>query len=239
MPIKSINGLILEKMVKNGLNNIRLHEKEINDMNVFPVADGDTGRNMRLTLENGVKSAKSGKHLGEYLKGLSEGMLFGARGNSGVILSQLFKGFYNELARDGIVNPYELRDALIAGYRNAYKAVLRPVEGTILTVAREAIENVKTQVYRGSSIEDVLSLYLTEARESLKRTPDLLGVLKEAGVVDSGAFGYIVIVEGMLKALYGEMIEAEGEPLPAATETKVGYFDENSPFTLGYCMELQ
>ena len=134
-----INGYDFQSMIQSGLNNIRLAEQRVNSMNVFPVADGDTGTNMRLTLENGFKRAQQVKHLGLYLKDLAAGMLLGARGNSGVILSQLFKGMSIELERKGIVNPGEFRDAFITGYRTAYKAVVNPVEGTILTVAREGV----------------------------------------------------------------------------------------------------
>ena len=113
MKLERINGVIFEAMVKGGYNNLCLHEKEINDMNIFPVPDGDTGYNMRMTLENGIKHARSNKHLGEYLNELSHGMLLGARGNSGVILSQLFLGIYNELKSCGIANPNELRNAFV------------------------------------------------------------------------------------------------------------------------------
>ena len=204
-----INGLIFEKMMRNALNNIYVHEKEINDMNVFPVADGDTGTNMRLTLENGLNKASSDKHLGKYLKSLSTGMLLGARGNSGVILSQLFKGMYLELKNDSIVNPGEFRDAFISGYKTAYKAVLRPVEGTILTVCRLGIENIKADIKGHISIKETFKLYLEELNKSLELTPNLLPVLKEADVLDSGAKGYIVIVEGMYKYLLGQIIERD------------------------------
>ena len=141
-----INGYDFQLMVQSGLNNIRLAEQRVNSMNVFPVADGDTGTNMRLTLENGFKRAQQTRHLGLYLKDLSGGMLLGARGNSGVILSQIFKGMSNALINKGIVNPGELRDSFILGYKTAYKAVVNPVEGTILTVAREGIEEVRYQI---------------------------------------------------------------------------------------------
>lgn len=142
MKIQRIDGALFEKMVRGGLANIALHEREINDMNVFPVPDGDTGYNMRQTLENGISHAESDKHLGNYLKQLSKGMLLGARGNSGVILSQLFRGFAEELERDSLADAGEIKSALIAAYKTAYSAVAHPVEGTVLTVAREGIENV-------------------------------------------------------------------------------------------------
>lgn len=240
MNTKHIDGTVLARMLENGLNHLRNHEKEINDMNVFPVPDGDTGINMRLTLENGLKRAEVRPHLGEYLRDVSAGMLLGARGNSGVILSQLFQGMAQSLARDGIVNVNEMSDALVAGYKAAYRAVIRPVEGTILTVAREGIENVRQQSTRGMTFENLFSLYLAEMRKSLSFTPEVLTVLKEAGVVDSGAYGYITIVEGMVKALYGETVVcADGAPVP---ETPVvpdaNAFNADSEFTFGYCMEF-
>ena len=205
----TINGITFEKMMLNALNNLYNHEKEINDMNVFPVADGDTGTNMRLTLENGINHASKDKHLGNYLKNLSTGMLLGARGNSGVILSQLFKGMYSELKSDSIVNPGEMRDALIKGYQTAYKAVLKPVEGTILTVAREGIENIKNQIKGRISQEETFKIYVNELNKQLKLTPNILPILKEANVLDSGAKGYVVIVEGMYKYLLGQIIERD------------------------------
>ena len=234
-----LNGDIFRKMVLSGLNNLINHEKEVNGMNVFPVADGDTGTNMRLTLENGYKKATPNTHLGLYLKELSSGMLLGARGNSGVILSQLFKGFYLSLARDSIADPREIRDALIRAYKNAYTAVIKPVEGTILTVAREGIEKIKTQISNDIPYHRVFDLYLAEMRRSLQTTPDLLPILKDAGVLDRGGYGYILILEGMCKSLAGDDVSStyvEAEITPEVK--KEVFFDENSSFEQGYCMEF-
>ena len=235
----TINGFIFEEMVLNGLHNLINHEKEINAMNVFPVADGDTGTNMRLTLENGYKRAGHQQHLGLYLKELSAGMLLGARGNSGVILSQLFKGIAQSLARCGMANPREIKEALILAYQTAYQAVINPVEGTILTVAREGIEHTKDQVFGKVRIDSVFNMYLAEMKVSLEKTPTILPVLKEAGVLDSGAYGYIIIVEGMLKGLLGEKIETGLEEIQKQEESASPiFFDENSEFNEGYCMEF-
>ena len=235
----TINGFVFEEMVLNGLNNLINHEKEINAMNVFPVADGDTGTNMRLTLENGYKKASHQEHLGLYLKELSAGMLLGARGNSGVILSQLFKGIAISLARCGMANPREIKEALILAYKTAYQAVINPVEGTILTVAREGIDKIKEQIFGKIKIDSVFSMYLAEMRVSLEKTPTILPVLKEAGVLDSGAYGYITIIEGMYKALIGEKIETGKEAIKKQeTETNPIFFNENSEFVEGYCMEF-
>ena len=237
-----IDGYLFEEMILNGLNNLINHEKEINAMNVFPVADGDTGTNMRLTIENGYKRAGHIQHLGQYLKELSSGMLLGARGNSGVILSQLFKGIAQSLARDSIANPREIKEALVLAYQTAYSAVVKPVEGTILTVAREGIEHTKTQVFGRITVATVFAMYLAEMRITLEKTPTMLPVLKEAGVLDSGAYGYIIIIEGMHKALLGEKIETDQ---PVKIEKKENndidngiFFDENSSFDEGYCMEF-
>ncbi len=235
----TINGLTFQGMLKNALFNLINAEKELNSMNVFPVADGDTGTNMRLTLEHGYKKAKKNKHLGEYLKEVASGMLLGARGNSGVILSQLFKGMSNELESKGIVNPKELKNALISAYKVAYNAVINPVEGTILTVAKEGIENIKSLIQGDITIAQTMELYLSEMNKSLKETPNLLPTLKEANVLDSGAYGYIKIVEGMNKFLNGEILDGtEISEIEQKVEFSQPFFDENSQFVEGYCTEF-
>ena len=241
---RKINGVQFENMLKNGLQNLRKHEADVNKLNVFPVPDGDTGTNMCLTLGNGIKHAKTNASIGLYAKTLSEGMLLGARGNSGVILSQFFKGVYTELARCAFAGPGELRNALIRGYRTAYSSVVKPVEGTILTVMREGIEHIRGQITRNSSIEEILAMYIAEMKKTLSYTPEMLDVLKEAGVVDSGGQGYIYIVEGMLKYLYGDVYRsnektAAGEPVNQGSgEIDFSIFNENSVFEDGYCMEF-
>lgn len=238
MKIKRINGLVFEKMVKNALANLQNNESQINEMNVFPVTDGDTGTNMLLTLAHGIEHAESNAHLGNYLRQLSEGMLLGARGNSGVILSQIFKGFYEELESDSIADVSELRDAFVRAYKTAYKSVTRPVEGTILTVAREGIENIRSQIGRNVFVPSLFSMYLAELRKSLANTPEMLPVLKDANVVDSGGYGYVLIIEGMEKSLYGEEIVARTVPEIQVKKTNNTLFNENSTFELGYCMEF-
>ncbi|WP_407386231.1 DAK2 domain-containing protein [Ruminococcus sp.] len=240
MPNKRINGIHLEKMMKNGLAALQRREQEVNRLNVFPVPDGDTGTNMVLTLLNGVRYATSSEDCGVYLRGLSDGMLLGARGNSGVILSQFFHGFAVETARSPIIGPGELRAGLIRGYRAAYDAVVHPVEGTILSVMREGIEHIRSQITRTSTIESILSMYIAEMRKTLSFTPEMLSVLKEAGVVDSGAYGFILIFEGMLKCLYGEVIDLAEQPEQPSEKPLVdlSLFNEKSEFTDGYCTEF-
>ncbi len=242
---RKINGVQFENMLKNGLQNLSRHETEVNDLNVFPVPDGDTGTNMCLTLGNGIRYAKTNPSIGLYSKTLSEGMLLGARGNSGVILSQFFKGVYSELARCAFAGPGEMRNALIRGYRTAYESVIKPVEGTMLTVAREGIEHIRGQITRNTSIEEILSMYIAEMKKTLSYTPEMLDVLKEAGVIDSGGQGFIYIFEGMLKYLYGEVYrtnEKTAQKEHRAPETgsnpDFSLFNENSSFEDGYCMEF-
>lgn len=238
-----MDGTLFEVMIKNGYTNLRNHEREINKMNIFPVPDGDTGFNMRQTLENGIKNAKPDKYLGEYLKGLSKGMLLGARGNSGVILSQLFSGIAKEVERNGYINAGELKNALVRAYKTAYSAVQHPVEGTILTVAREGIEGIRSQIRRGTTVSMVFSAYLAEMKKSVYRTPEMLGVLKEAGVLDSGAVGYVTIFEGMIKGMYGETVQPLFEVDEEITaenakgSVKTG-LSKDGVFEYGYCLEF-
>ena len=246
MNTKRIDGSLFEKMIRAGLNSLCHCEKEINALNVFPVADGDTGTNMRLTLENGIRCAQPTKELNDYLKALSSGMLLGARGNSGVILSQLFKGIYLELSRCSAASPVELRNAFIRGYKAAYESVINPVEGTILTVAREGIEQATKQQRRPLDVESLLTAYLSSMEISLAATPDVLPILAEMGVVDSGAKGYIAIIQGMLDQLTGGAEKAAGSYAPASVQHAVptvpaqdlSKFTENSDFIEGYCMEF-
>ena len=245
MKTRVINGILFEKMLRNGLNNLCSHEEELNSLNVYPVADGDTGTNMRLTLEHGLEKSRRSRHAGIFLMSLSNGMLLGARGNSGVILSQLFKGMAVALMKDVATNPGRIRNALIRGYRQAYEAVIHPVEGTILTVAREGVENIRSQVSRDITLEMFFSLYIAEMRRSLERTPQLLDVLKDAGVTDSGALGYIYIIEGMQKYLYGEVIPSNRKRRKKPADSGITdiaddetLFNETSIFEDGYCLEF-
>lgn len=250
MSTKRIDGTLFEKLILGGLYSLTRCERELNSLNVFPVADGDTGTNMRLTLENGIRCAQPSKALNEYLKALSSGMLLGARGNSGVILSQLFKGIYLELSRCSAASVVELRNAFIRGYKVAYESVIKPVEGTILTVSREGIE-LASQQRRFNDIEALLTSYVANMELSLASTPKLLPVLAEMGVVDSGGKGYIAIISGMLEALTGSVPQKAPEarpsaaehsalvpPAPASPMPDLSKFNENSDFVEGYCTEF-
>ena len=232
-------------MLANGAASLQAAEKDLNAMNVFPVADGDTGTNMLTTLRNGLKLAPDTEILSEYLKAVSSGMLLGARGNSGVILSQIFKGIYLELSRRSSASPIDIRNSFIRGYKAAYEAVIHPEEGTILTVCREGIEQVTRQVKHIPDVETLLRSYLSYMEISLAKTPEILPVLAEMGVVDSGAKGYITLVRGMADALdnviytpsnINQAGEREKTPSPFSTDYSV--FNADSTFSEGYCMEF-
>ena len=177
--MKSINGLILKQMIISGANNLYNSYPEIDALNVFPVPDGDTGTNMNLTISSGAKEVANRNDDDVYTiaKSFSKGLLMGARGNSGVILSQIFKGFAVALENKVTISSVDLAEAFYKGQQVAYKAVMRPVEGTILTVIRESSTYIYEHVKPTMTIEKVMELLLKEARASLKRTPDLLPVL--------------------------------------------------------------
>lgn len=232
-----LNGSIFKAMLENGANNLANHYQEVDSLNVFPVPDGDTGTNMSLTFSAGVKDALQvdSSSISDVAKSLSKGLLMGARGNSGVITSQIFRGLFQ--AVDGMeeVTPIELAEAFVLGARVAYKAVMRPVEGTILTVIREASDYTLdyTKNKEDISLDEVMIKLVEEAKASLVRTPELLPVLKEVGVVDSGGAGLVYILEGFLKALQGEMILRD-ESVVETTSAASGV--ENDEF--GYCTEF-
>lgn len=207
--MKVINGQKFKMLVLSATNNLYNHYPEINALNVFPVPDGDTGMNMNLTMSSGAKeiSNRNDKSIYEIAKTFSRGLLMGARGNSGVITSQIFRGFADALKDKEEINVFELAEAFDNSRKVAYKAVIKPVEGTILTVIRESSAYLLSHVNEKMSIEDSLEMILNEARQSLERTPNLLPVLKEVGVVDSGGAGLVKILEGMYSAINGDFIE--------------------------------
>ena len=222
MEVKKLNGELFRSLVINGCENLKLNYQYIDSLNVFPVPDGDTGTNMRLTIEGGVNEVLSyhEDNIYDMAKKISRGMLMGARGNSGVILSQLFRGISKGFEDKTQVDAIRLAHAIQKGVEQSYKAVMKPTEGTILTVAREGAEKMNKIANSKMSINEFFREYLAELKESLQRTPDLLPVLKEAGVVDSGGAGFVVIVEGMLKYLEGEVIDASKAQEEAEAEEK-------------------
>lgn len=244
MSNKKVSGDLFKKMVTNGAINLKNNHKEIDHLNVFPVPDGDTGTNMQMTMMAGVKefNATASESIVDVSKILSRGLLMGARGNSGVILSQFFRGVYSELSKidNGSVDTKEFIQSLVGGYQMAYRAVMDPVEGTILTVVRESAERVLKEQANLKSIDDVLRVYLEQAKETLIKTPELLPVLKEAGVVDSGGAGFVKIIEGMLMALEGTMLNMEDiipETLPQL-DFEGAHALGDIDIKYGYCTEF-
>lgn len=196
-------------MIISGANNLYNNYPEVDALNVFPVPDGDTGTNMNLTISSGAKEIATRNDASVYdvAKAFSHGLLMGARGNSGVILSQIFRGFAQGLKGKIEATAQDISDALLMGKEVAYKAVMRPVEGTILTVIRESSQALADSVYPDMPLDEALDILLKEARESLKRTQNLLPVLKKAGVVDSGGAGLCKIIEGFDLALHNQIVE--------------------------------
>ena len=238
MSLNQINGIIFKKMVINGANNLANHSKYVDELNVFPVPDGDTGTNMSMTMTAGASElmALNETSIAKVAKVLSRGLLMGARGNSGVILSQLFRGFATGLEGKDEATIEDLAKALESGVKTAYKAVMKPVEGTILTVARESAEVAVNQYENVESVEALYELVVKEMNISLAKTPDLLPVLKEVGVVDSGGQGLTYILEGFLKALLGETIDLEEQQIMAVQKNEKALSSEEVEF--GYCTEF-
>ncbi|MCQ2771780.1 MAG: DAK2 domain-containing protein [Bacilli bacterium] len=207
--MKTINGQDLKQLFLSGANNLFNHYPEIDQLNVFPVPDGDTGMNMNLTMTSGAKEIqnRNDTDISEIAKAFSKGLLMGARGNSGVITSQIFKGFSVGIEGKQQITVREMVDAFISAKEVAYKAVMKPVEGTILTVIRESSSALVERIKKDTSFETALDILLEEAKKSLDHTPDLLPILKEVGVVDSGGAGLCVIFEGMAKAAHGKFVE--------------------------------
>lgn len=238
-----IDGEMLINMFRGGAAQLRSNAKEVNDLNVFPVPDGDTGDNMSMTMEGGVAALENlqSNNLADVMAQLSQGMLLGARGNSGVILSQFFAGM-----NKGFVQ-YEKADAKVVGHaleegvKQAYSSVITPTEGTILTVAREAVEFAVSRINEDSTITGLFYDLTTEMYASLQRTPEVLDVLKEAGVIDSGGAGLFYIMEGFYKILMGEEIDdgnSPSLPQPKAATVDLSAFGPDSELTYGYCTEL-
>lgn len=237
--MERISGKLFKDMLASGMNNLTNHSAEVDSLNVFPVPDGDTGTNMSLTFSSGVNDAIKVEedHVGKVAKVLSRGLLMGARGNSGVITSQIFRGFFQSVEHLEDMEALQLAQALVNGSRVAYRAVMRPVEGTILTVVREAADY--TYAYTVTEeITDcikVMEKMVLEANESLLRTPELLPVLAEVGVVDSGGKGLCIILEGFLSAMKGEVIAPSNDASSYdSAQTKI----EGGEEEFGFCTEF-
>lgn len=206
MTLQTIDGQKLAEMILQGAHHLNKNSQMIDALNVFPVPDGDTGTNMNLSMTSGAEEVKtvSENHAGAVAQALSKGLLMGARGNSGVILSQIFRGFGKAIEEKETLTTKDLSEGFQGGVTTAYKAVMKPVEGTILTVAKDSAEASVELAERNEDIITFMEGVVAAAKESLKRTPELLPVLKEVGVVDSGGQGLLTIYEGFLANLKGE-----------------------------------
>ena len=237
-----MNGFDLKQAVLSGSNNICTKKSYINDLNIFPVPDGDTGTNMSMTTTAAVKalSKTDSDEVGVIAKTIASAMLRGARGNSGVILSLLFRGFSDGLKGKAVANGKELVDALGLGVDAAYKAVMKPTEGTILTVARVGYEGGLEACEKTTDVAEVWEQVCISAEEALRKTPEYLPVLKKAGVVDAGGMGLYSIFEGMLSYFKdGEIVECDTASVQEELDnfsSTVAEFDEVINFT--YCTEF-
>ena len=236
-----LDGHLLAEMAQGGAATLHSNADEVNRLNVFPVPDGDTGDNMRMTIESGIAALESieSNDLAEVMTALSHGMLLGARGNSGVILSQFFAGVAKGFEGSERANPTTVANALEMGVKQAYSSVMTPTEGTILTVAREAVAYAKDRVSEESTLRTLFADLVKEMHGSLQRTQNILPALKEAGVVDSGGAGLLYIVEGFYRVLCGEKVEAlpEGDA-PKAKAVAFDSFGPDSVMEYGYCTEF-
>ena len=242
--MKSIDGIKFAEMVEMGAHHLYQNASYVDSLNVFPVPDGDTGTNMNLSMTSGAKETEVQKsaHIGKTAQALSKGLLMGARGNSGVILSQLFRGFGKFVEKEETIDVKTFAGAFQAGVDTAYKAVMKPVEGTILTVAREAAAKGVEVAEKETDMVKFMEAFITEAQASLNRTPDLLPVLKEVGVVDSGGQGLLFVYEGFLASLKGEPLPARNESslddLVNAEHHRVQDFMNTEDIVFGYCTEI-
>lgn len=235
-------------MVRVATHRIGKNAKFVNSLNVFPVPDGDTGTNMNLTIESGAKAVAENpsSKVGDLTESLSKGMLMGARGNSGVISSQLFRGFYKATQGMNTLTAQELANGFTNGVATAYKAVMKPVEGTILTVARVAAQDGANKANESDDVEEVMKAVVEGAKKALKSTPDLLPVLKQVGVVDSGGQGLLFIYEGFLEGLLGENFADQYQPDETEMDEMINAMHHQSvqsqlatqDIKNGYCTEI-
>ena len=241
MGTEKIDASLLAKMFLAGANNLEAKKEWINELNVFPVPDGDTGTNMSMTILAAAKEVGSleNKDMKSVAKAISSGSLRGARGNSGVILSQLFRGFTKVIANYEYMDTVILAEACEKAVETAYKAVMKPKEGTILTVARGAADKAIDMVEETDDLEVFIKAVIDEAERVLKKTPDMLPVLKQAGVVDSGGQGLVVVLQGAYDALMGKEIDYSSfeSAQTSGGITKISAKTE-AEIKFGYCTEF-
>lgn len=235
--ILEIDGYLYLNMLRAGAQNLNRYRTEVNDLNVFPIPDGDTGDNMFMTINAGSAKAEENQSVSVTADSAAKEMLMGARGNSGVILSRIFSGISKGIQDADSLDTNGFIKALRQGVKEAYSAVATPVEGTILTVYREGVEKVVEK--QPQSFDQLFDILLPELKDSLERTPDLLDVLREAGVVDSGGAGLLYIMQGMKEALSGAKFEALGlDGSSPAAHVDLDAFTEDSELEFGYCTEF-
>ncbi|MCR4617178.1 MAG: DAK2 domain-containing protein [Lachnospiraceae bacterium] len=232
-----IDGKLMAACVKSGAARLEKNEALINQLNVFPVPDGDTGSNMLTTLRGGLNAAKKTNHLGEYMSSLATGMLFGARGNSGVIFSQIFSGIAEKLKEKESATCAEMLEALENGSKVAYSSVVVPTEGTILTVVREGAEGFSGNGLENVNVWDFFKIYIENIKEALDKTPDLLPILKSAGVVDSGGYGFVKFFEGFTEAAIEGIASPDDEENITLPGFSAKWHDDANEEAFGFCTE--
>lgn len=246
--MKTITAQDFRAMVEIGEMRLSENAEFVNSLNVFPVPDGDTGTNMMLSFKSGAERVanSTATTVGDLAQDLAKGLLMGARGNSGVILSQLFRGFSKAVVGKDVITGEELAQAFTNGVETAYKAVMKPVEGTILTVARESAKRGVRKLETSNDIIEVMGSVLRGAEKSLAKTPDLLPVLKEVGVVDSGGQGLVFIYNGFFEALTGEAVPVQSLQSNKIDLTSVAHHESGVDYEhvstgdikFGYCTEI-
>lgn len=245
--MEKLDGQVLKQMILQAANHLSNHKEKVDALNVFPVPDGDTGTNMHLTFSSGANEIKneSSTDISEITQKFAKGLLMGARGNSGVILSQLFRGFSKAAESKSALNAEQLAQAFEKGVETAYKAVMKPVEGTILTVAKDAAQKATKVASASTDLTEVMDETLKEAKASLERTPTLLPVLKEVGVVDSGGQGLVYIYEAFLAVLEGRTTIETDSQEPSIEEMIRSEHHKSAQshlstdeITYGYCTEF-
>ena len=236
MNTEFLTGEMLLEMVRSGAECLQAHCDEVNDLNVFPIPDGDTGSNMLMTIQGGANTECSVERISDTAQNIARNMLLSARGNSGVILSQLFAGIADGLKNLDSAGLCDIENACKMGVERAYSSVVTPTEGTILTVSKEAFNSISGETF--NSVEEIFEHSLNEAKKALERTPEQLDVLKQAGVVDSGGAGLVYIIEGMQNSLLGK--KSSFKPVEAVSSNliDVDLFTADSELGFGYCTEL-
>ena len=239
METRTLDGALYARMLMSGADHLSCYRTAVNDLNVFPIPDGDTGDNMLATVYGGADATDGAKDdLCDVANRSAHGMLLGARGNSGVILSRIFSGVSKGFAGVREASVQDVCKAFACGVDEAYRAVPEPVEGTILTVYGDGVRYANAQADGTTDLAAYFDSMVGEMQRSLERTPELLPVLKEAGVVDSGGAGLLYIVEGMRRVLAGERVEKAAAEHAQAAKADLNAFDENSELTFGYCTEV-